>query len=449
MKKLMSAMMLVLSLMISSVGFAQEYFVDSINVLVINTVEWSPDGNYIVTGHTGGVILWDGDSGALVKRIPVHSQLIQGIIPVSVTNIAWSPDSTMLALTLRAPDVNTLQIINIQAEIIISEISQGRLESIDWNPTGTEIVASFVKNYGEHTTIYVVDPFTGQILREFSPFKSLDYVGRRNISEIKWLSLSNQFLVSYASNNAEAGFALIDADTGSIVRDIPHTSGIRNFDINPQEDKLVFNDSDAQAFILDITSGNLVLYLTTAYPFKTVGELDWHPSLNLVAIDLRGVDPDGGVLILNTDNGSFIYQHYEMSNFARWSPDGSRILAIQNWAPLLFTPGGEIAPQTPLVIAMGLVDDTGEPFEFLSDQSTLDLSQLTAYTQVGISAFTNIENVQQVKFALNGSETLDNEEPFTINLPSVGQYSLTATPYIQRNGELIEGTPLTVNFSVE
>lgn len=447
MKKIASLMLLMLGLMITNIIFAQEYIVDSINVLVINTVEWSPDGNYIATGHDGGVILWDGDSGALVKRISVHTQLFDS--KPDVMDLSWSPDSSLLALKLGNPDLIVLQVIDVTTNNVISEFSKGYLQGMDWNPTGNQIVANFIKNFGEHTTTYVADPFTGQILREFSPFKSLDYVGRRNISEIKWLHLSNQFLVSYASNNAEAGFALIDANTGEIVLDIPHTNGIRTFDINPQEDKIVFNDSDRQAFILNITTGELVLYLTSAYSFDSVSDIDWNPISDFLAIDLTSSDSSRGVLILNAQDGSFVYEYSVLSGSARWSPDGSRVLAIQNRAPLLFTPEGEITPQIPLIIAMALVDDTGEPFEFLSDQSTLDLSQLTAYTQVGISAFTNIENVQQVKFALNGSETLDHEEPFTIDLPPIGEYSLTATPYIQRNGELIEGTPLTVNFSVE
>lgn len=56
----------------------------------LQTVTWSPDGKYLVSGDDSGVIkLWDGITWEFIKDLDHHRD--------AVTSIAWSPDNLFMA----------------------------------------------------------------------------------------------------------------------------------------------------------------------------------------------------------------------------------------------------------------------------------------------------------------------------------------------------------------
>ena len=60
---------------------------------VVNSVVWSPDGNYIASGSMDGIIkVWSFETGACTQTLEGHSFYSGG-----VRSVAWSPDGSKVA----------------------------------------------------------------------------------------------------------------------------------------------------------------------------------------------------------------------------------------------------------------------------------------------------------------------------------------------------------------
>jgi WD40 repeat protein len=56
-------------------------------------VEFSPDGQWLATGESDGVYLWNVDRGDLLQQLPSEN-------PEEVVEIAWSPNGETLAIEI-------------------------------------------------------------------------------------------------------------------------------------------------------------------------------------------------------------------------------------------------------------------------------------------------------------------------------------------------------------
>ncbi len=77
----------------------------------VYSVAWSPDGNNLAAGTSGGdftLLLWNAASGQYLRALSGHTQM--------VTSVAWSPDGKTLASasrdkTVRLWDVSDLALV--------------------------------------------------------------------------------------------------------------------------------------------------------------------------------------------------------------------------------------------------------------------------------------------------------------------------------------------------
>ncbi|SOD80271.1 choice-of-anchor Q domain-containing protein [Spirosoma fluviale] len=104
--------------------------------------------------------------------------------------------------------------------------------------------------------------------------------------------------------------------------------------------------------------------------------------------------------------------------------------------------------------------DTDQPIQELTDGQQLDLSKLPT-KNLAIQAVTEPAVVGSVVFALSGRESRqqvetiapyalfgDNQGDFLSWTPSLGSYTLKATPYSSVGGTGVAGTPLSISFTV-
>jgi|GEM_PF-776213 len=91
-------------------------------------VDWSPDGNKLVTSDADNKIkIWNAATGQQLELFNIPD-----------ANVRWSPNSQRIAL---ASFNGTLQILDIASEQIVETFtSSGRIYVADWNPNGSQIV---------------------------------------------------------------------------------------------------------------------------------------------------------------------------------------------------------------------------------------------------------------------------------------------------------------------
>ncbi|MDQ4141814.1 MAG: polysaccharide lyase [Bacteroidota bacterium] len=111
-------------------------------------------------------------------------------------------------------------------------------------------------------------------------------------------------------------------------------------------------------------------------------------------------------------------------------------------------------------LKLNLINANSDLFiQKLTKSAILDLATLPT-KNLNISATTS-SDIGSVVFKLTGHENktvIDSQAPFTLFgdkngdyqswIPTAGEYTLTATPYSNANGEGTAGTPVTINFEV-
>ena len=404
---------------------------------------WSPSGEYLMTGYTGGFILWDGDTGDLVRRYPFLRDERERYIPF-ITAAVWSPDSTRLAMRiyseLRGP---LLRVVAIPSGDTVWEISDaGYFTRRAWSPDGTRIATVYEPTVRADLSVRILDASNGQVLLDI-PVTERGYGG-----PAKWSPSGT--IVAVAAGDDEWGSALIfyDGVTGAELRRIPHESPIMDFDWSPDGMRVVTlisrmnidpSADQRNARVWDVTTGAMLhQYISPA------DIIEWSPTEDLLA---GRIDSSIGIIDVNT--GTILHQVPGRGEFLQWKPDGTVIATIRRNTPLFITREGVELPRVPTIIDFGIVDlGTDQVIANLSEGMRVDPVALNALGELEVDAYVNVDNVGSVVFNLNGEFIVDNDLFYGIPLPPPGSYTLTATPYQEPDGQGTPGTPLTVNFTV-
>src|SRR5438105_4974923 len=112
----------------------EEYIVYHEHVHPLLSATWSPDGKYIASGDTGGIIhIWEAETGKTILTYHGHIRFVR--------SIAWSPGGLYIASGGDYGD-STVQVWEaLTGKLIYAHHRQYRIFSVSWEPGGQHIAS--------------------------------------------------------------------------------------------------------------------------------------------------------------------------------------------------------------------------------------------------------------------------------------------------------------------
>jgi WD40 repeat protein len=285
--------------------------------LLVETLAWSPNGELIAIG--GGeygcipeqvskttVIVMDLATQEIVNSLQGHE--------CNVTSLAWSPDSTKLAISTLS---RSTQIWDVSKDTIVSTAPSaggfGRSHPI-WSPDGTKIVDIWT----EHFVFEVWDAETGESLQIFG----LDpkYATNKVLS-VDWSPDGTQIVSGgrFTAQSSDSFVRIWDFKTGALINDIKQLGVVTSVDWNPTNFLIASGGRDNEIYIWDTESDEVTQTLDV-----NVDRLEWSPTGDLLAI--ANGNNQVSVWDIATGEQKELYLTEVNVPSIDWSPAGGRIV---------------------------------------------------------------------------------------------------------------------------
>ena len=274
----------------------------------VNTLAWSPDGQWIASGAEDGTIqVWSAATGDLCTTYLGHKG--------SVYSLYWSPDGAQLVSGSEDHTAHVWDAATGKLRLIYRGHSDD-IDAVAWSPDGTRIASGSIDR-----TVQIWDAATGThhlTYRGHEEFQPEAYV----IHAVSW-SPSGFYLASAS----EDGTAQVwDAATGKQLQMFHDQKGHMETVAWVRNGSALLTKGDWTVQIWDPLSGERRLTYTP--PQKTI-VTGAAPSPNGQYI----ASSDGGkvIRIWQADTGEerFIYRgHSDWASVIAWSPDCTRIASV-------------------------------------------------------------------------------------------------------------------------
>lgn len=408
----------------------------------INHVSWSPNGTYIVTGHRGGISLWEGTTGELINRYPLVNNSIPHLAP-NVGAVAWHPDETKLAVRLGSVEGSVIQIIDIpDGNVLLDGVEGGRITSLTWHPDGDKLVFLFIRYANDNVDIHVINAQNGEIL-EIIPIQD-----RGAVSQLTFSPDGSKFAVSSVLFN-NPSLLIYDTVNYQHLMTLPHEGVINDISWRFDGSQIVTSSRTGDDNGAENSVNPLIIWdVNTGQAIRTFNDLQyqypqWSPTEDIISVIY-----DNRVSLIDAYTGQIILQSSSGSVFKDWKPDGSALTITNGGTPAFYTRSGEEIPPYPIVLGATLIDDENDWFQYINDDEIINLEEVPSHLEIFIRLARNTSVVQSVLVELNDERFVLNQTPFLFPLPPIGTYTITSTPYTEPNAQGIAGTPLTVTFTI-
>lgn len=312
---------------------------------VVNALDWSPDGQYVLSGGTDQIIkCWDGASGALVRTWRMHGGPVLSLVwsPDSkrflsvgeessgkkvrivhlewesakatqskfagslVKDVAWSPDGRTLACAVHGP-------YSFLCDAKAGEIRHKRQKppdvyentSVTWSPDGSRAV---LLNYRAKPVVW--EATTGKILHTLELLRG-DYYQAAWSPDGRWLAINNANTKSTALWWDTSTWQPVELGTECVCHCLawsPDSSRLATY-------------SHSGVRVWDVRTRQRLYHQTTA---EVQFAIDWSPDGRLLALGTR----NGSIVFLRATDGKTVFTasgHKGLVTRVRWSPDGRRI----------------------------------------------------------------------------------------------------------------------------
>lgn len=262
---------------------------------LIDTVEWSPDGNNIaITGRYG---------------IQVYSVAMDKIIRCVRfdnfhKNISWFPNSKELAIN---KGNGSVQILNLDSGMTCSKTSGNtqNITSLSWSPDGKRIASS-----GDDGFIRIWDTETWQ---EQSAIKG----GNDIVNLVSWSPDSQKI----ASGGNDGGIKIWDSKTLNQINDFDENSEIVNaIAWSPDGTRIAVGDDEGYINIWNLDFQNLEYALKVS---SHIYSISWSPDGKYLASG--GYDKD--LIIWDMTYGRKVRVYPNLGTEVSWAPESNMLIS--------------------------------------------------------------------------------------------------------------------------
>jgi WD40 repeat protein/tRNA A-37 threonylcarbamoyl transferase component Bud32/energy-coupling factor transporter ATP-binding protein EcfA2 len=294
-----------------------------VDELVVYSLAWSPDSDYLATGSGDGYIrVWDVESGELITEMKGHEKF--------VTYLAWSPVDDRL---VSAGAGGKARVWNTAPDNMVLSLPYGNISLADWSPDGQYIALGVGPGWdkSDQGLIAVWDMNTGQPLFETHVDKDATFTWMAGYSPDGEYILAKTILNWPETSDANKYYVL-DSQNGEIVRMLESGKDIILLipGWSPDGQLVGGGDWEGTIYFWEVSSGELV---RTQDCLSWGHMVQWSPDgrkIAMLCLDfseevgiIQVLDAETYELLVTIDgdltNGCFQYFH--------WSPDSTRIVA--------------------------------------------------------------------------------------------------------------------------
>lgn len=276
----------------------------------ITTVAWAPNGSFLLSGGTDGIIeVWSQDQ---TRKYRGHSG--------AITAAAWSPDGRLIA---SASKDETVQVRNVKTGDI-SCIYKGHTAGVfalGWSPDGKRIASA-----GDDETVHIWDATNGKSL--------LTYTHSGRINTVAWSHDGKQI--------ASASVANVQVWETTLGRRIhsyrSHSGEVYTVIWSPDDSLLASGGGDKTVQVWDAKTAQ-TNFVYTGHMSKlsflgggSVQALAWAPQTTIRSY-IVSAGNDKTVQIWHARNGKKVITyrgHIARVNAVSWSPDGKKIASASD-----------------------------------------------------------------------------------------------------------------------
>jgi WD40 repeat protein len=270
----------------------------------VRSVVWSPDGKTIASGGDDQTVkLWDVHSGECLLTLAGHNSLVK--------SVTWSPDGKTIA---SGGDDQTVKLWDVHSGecLLTLEGHNSLVKSVTWSPDGKTIASG-----GDDQTVKLWDVHSGECLLTLEGHNSL-------VGSVTWSPDGK----TIASGSGDQTVKLWDVHSGEcLLTLVGHNSSVRSITWSPDSQTIASGSNDQTVKLWDVHSGECVCTLEGHSHW--VESVVWSPD----GQTLVSGSWDNTVKLWDVQSGECVRTLQGNSSWVwsvAWSPNGKTLASGSN-----------------------------------------------------------------------------------------------------------------------